>query len=309
LFRLDSTKMPRLRRWKKAAHVPTISQPFMAGICAERSEKVPRRTAERLFCPRRGCGIWLDDEPHFFSLITGAGRCKVGQQMVDRESRARLVKVIRSYMAEEMTAFQFDDVRTEICSATSDKTVKNIGKTLWFYYDDCKDHKIVASKEVWDLLNRLLLLLESDGELETTKTWREWHPTQCVAALSVFLFVIIAFKVGFGEQLLAYALPFGPLSMLIAWHNAQQRRKTTNPIECALTPFPTMGSLFAVRRLVGGFKKVYYPKSIASRRIRDPIIDNLMWIPRSLAWCMFSPVALFFQALPRKRSEIRIAVP
>ncbi len=65
----------------------------------------------------------------------------------------------------------------------------------------------MASKEEWDDFNRLLLLLEADGELETVKTWREWHPLQGVATLLFAVFVALAIRVGFGEHLFAYALP------------------------------------------------------------------------------------------------------
>ena len=232
-----------------------------------------------------------------------------GQQMIDRESRDRAAKAIGSYMNEEMTAFQFDDALTEASSATPDRTVKTIRRALWFHYDDCKDHKIVASKWEWDYFNRLLLLLESDGEMETTRSWREWHLLQGVAALLLLLFLGIAFRVGFGEHLLAYALPFGPPSMLLAWLNSRRRRKTSSTAEIALAPFPTFRSLRAVRRRVGGFVKHRYPKAIVSRRIRDPIIDKLMWVPWSIAWCMFSPIALLFQMLPGRECQTKITMP
>jgi len=77
----------------------------------------------------------------------------------------------------------------------------------------------------------------------------------------------------------------------------------------ALTPFPSLSSLLAVRRRAGGFIRRRYPKAVVGRRIRDPIIEKLMWVPWSIAWCMFSPVALFFQMLPERESETRIKMP
>lgn len=229
--------------------------------------------------------------------------------MIDREARGQIVKAIRSYMSEGITAFQFDDALTEASNATEDKTARTIAKALWFHYDDCKDHKIVASKEEWDYLNRLLLLLASDGELETVRSSRKWQPLQAVAALLLLAFLLIAVRVGWGEHLIAYALPFGPASMLLAWLNSHRRRSHIQALESALTPFPSTSSLLAVRRRVGGFARSRYPKAIVGRRIRDPIIDKLMWVPWSIAWCMFSPVALFFQMLPATEEETRIRMP
>jgi hypothetical protein len=229
--------------------------------------------------------------------------------MVDREARGRMAKAIRSYMGEKITAFQFDDALTETTSTTADSTVQAIRSDLWFHYDDLKDHKIVASKEQWDYFNRLLLLLESDAEMETGRSTLQWHPFQAIAALLLLLFLIIVFQTGFGEHLFAYALPFGPPSMLLAWLNSRRQRKTTSTREIALKPFPRVRSLLAVRRRVGGFSRRRYPEAIASRKVRDPIINKLMWIPWSIAWCMFSPIALFFQMLPTKRRETRITIP
>ena len=220
-----------------------------------------------------------------------------------------MAKAIRSYMNEESTAFQFDDELFEASSVTNDKTVQCLRRALWFFYDDCKDHKIVATKEVWDYFNRVLLLLESDGEMETIRSWRKWQPLQGVAALLLLAFAVIAFRVGFGQHLIAYALPFGPPSMLIAWLNSRRRRQTVRACETALTPFPSLSSLIAIRRRAGGFMRRRYPKAINGRRIRDQIIEKLMWVPWSIAWCMFSPVALFIQMLPERESETRIKMP
>ena len=220
-----------------------------------------------------------------------------------------MAKAIRSYMNEESTAFQFDEALFEASTGTNDKTVQSVRRALWFFYDDCKDHKIVGTKEVWDYFNRVLLLLESDGEMETVRSWRQWHPLQGVAALLFLAFAVIAIRVGFGQHLFAYALPFGPPSMLIAWLNARRRRQTVNTSETALTPFPSVSSLLAARRRAGGFMRRRYPKAVAGRRIRDPVIEKLMWVPWSIAWCMFSPAALFFQMLPERESETRFKMP
>jgi len=212
-------------------------------------------------------------------------------------------------MNEEITAFQFDDALSEASGATDDSTAREVALALWFHYDDCKDHKIVASKEVWDYFNRLLLLLESDGEMETTKSWREWHACQAVAALLFLCFTAIAIRVGIGAHLFVYALPFGPPSMLLAWLNSRRRRKAVSPKGGALTPFPSFGSLLAVRRRIGGFVRRRYPETIVGRRVRDPIIEKLIWVPWSITWCIFSPVALILQMLPERDIDTRIKMP
>ncbi|MBK8477135.1 MAG: hypothetical protein IPL39_12805 [Opitutaceae bacterium] len=218
--------------------------------------------------------------------------------MIDRKARNEAAQALRSYMNEETTAFQFDGALRHASGSTGDHTVQAVGRALWSHYDDCRDHKIVASKEAWDYFGRLLLLLESDAEIETTKSWRRWHPLQCVAAVLLLLFLVITFRADFSGHLLPYTLPFGPPSMLLAWLNSRSRRKAIAIKADALIPFSTVGGLLTVRRQVPNFIKRRYPKAINSRRIRGPIVDRLMWVPVSIAWFMFSPVALFFQMLP-----------
>ena len=208
-----------------------------------------------------------------------------------------MAAVIRAYMNEEITAFRLDDALVSIMAATQDQTVHHVGETFWFFYDDCQDHKIVASKQVWDLFHRLLLLLESDSEIDIVRS-RRWHPLQAAAVLLVLAFLVVAVRAGFGRHLYACALPFGPASMLIAWFNARRRRRETPVAEAALAPFPSLTSLLAVRRRVPGFVKTRYPSALARRRIRSPITSVLMWVHALVTWCMYAPVALLFQMLP-----------
>ncbi len=220
-----------------------------------------------------------------------------------------MAEAIRSYMDEKTTAFQFNDTLTEIMYASEDKTVQTIRQALWFHYDDCKDHKIVASKEEWDYFNRLLLLLASDAGIEVVRSWRRWHISQAVAAVCLAWFAYLAARTGFGEHLFALACPFGVVSMALAWFNSRRRKKAIAAIEVAVTPFSSVSTMLSVRRRVTGFVKARYPRAITGRRIRDPIIDKLMWIPWTMVRLMFSPIALFIQMLPERESETRIKMP
>jgi hypothetical protein len=229
--------------------------------------------------------------------------------MIDRTARVQMAKALRSYMDEEITAFAFDQALSEANPSPKDKTARMIADLLWFHYDDCADHKIVASKQEWDFFNRLLLLLESDGEIETIGASRNWPPSRVAAALLFLAFVFLAIRGGWSGYLMAYAVPFGPPSMLLAWLNARRLRKQTFPAESALIPFPSVGSLLALRRRVPGFRRSRYPKAIADRQIRSPLFAKLMWLPQLMAWCMFAPLVLLVQMLPETHTETRISMP
>jgi hypothetical protein len=226
--------------------------------------------------------------------------------MIDRKAREHMAKVIRSYMDEEIDADHFDFALEDVKSSTGDETVLAVSDFVWFLYGDLT-RKIDVSKEDWQYLNRLLLLLESDGEIEIVEARRERHPLQLIAALLLGLYVVVALQVGFDQQLLIYAIPFGPPSMLIAWLHS--RRTRPSKAEVAMSPFPSISSILATRRRVRGFVRRRYPPSVAARSIAESTIWRLLWIPWSIVWCVFSPVALFFQMFPASKSESRITMP
>ena len=75
-----------------------------------------------------------------------------------------MIEAIQSYMDEMILSDQLDNMIGEITAGTEDATVKTVGLAVWGLYDDLQDHLVVASKEQWDYLNRLLLLLRSDAQ-------------------------------------------------------------------------------------------------------------------------------------------------
>ncbi len=84
--------------------------------------------------------------------------------MVDRAGRERVFDLTLLFMQGEIGSFEFDDALSKI--ETRDKTLKEVIKLLWFFYDDLKDEKINLTKSGWDDLNRLLLILKSDAILK-----------------------------------------------------------------------------------------------------------------------------------------------
>ena len=228
--------------------------------------------------------------------------------MIDRRSRDEMGKAIRDYMEERIAAFDLADSLDCIAHATKDETVKLVGKLMWFHYDDLKDHKIVASKQEWDYFNRLLLLLESEVEAEFVKTHASWRAEQAVAALCLAGFVFVALRSGFGKSLFVYTLLSGAVSMLLVRLRLRGWEKPS-PAKIAITPFPSIASLLSIRRRVTMFARKRYPKSIAGRRIRNPFVETVRWIPTGVLWLVFSPIVLLIQMLPHRQLEPRIEMP
>ena len=258
--------------------------------------------------------------------------------MIDRKARDTMVKATRAYMDEQITAFQFGDAVSEACNGTRDDTVHAVATIFWCFYDDCKDHEIIANKEEWDLFCRLLLLLESDAILETVETRWKWHAVQGAAALLLLGFMFLVVRDNLDMPLLVHALPFGPPSLIIAWLNVWRAGKKSPKSETSLIPFDSVITLLKVRRSVPGFVKKIYPRVLNSdntcsnysqehlhyqgmdsngehipeihgSRNHGLIITGMMWLCFLVLWCMFAPAVLFFQMLPKRESITRIKLP
>lgn len=215
-----------------------------------------------------------------------------------------MARALRSYMKEETTAFQLDDALQEIDSGTADETVSCMAEEFWYHYDDLVDHKIVATREQWALFNRLLLLLESDAELRREQGPWSWQPPQMVAAVLLATWACLAIRAGWGPELFLWSFLFGPPSMLLSWYWRRQQRRQFDSRTVALLPFPSVSSLSRVRRSVRGFVRLPWQRSVSERQIRSKLAGHTIWIRTGFAWCLFSPIALLFQAVPDRATEI-----
>ena len=214
------------------------------------------------------------------------------------------MQAIRSYMNEEITSDQFDDALAEISRATSDEGVSAVRQELWYVYDDLTDHPIVAYKHDWDYLNRLLLLLSSNAEIAVERSWcsRPVLP-QAISALALAIYGFLVVRSGFaGATFVILALPLGLITLGVA-----RLRSWQNRMLAAIEPFPSVRSLFAVRRSASGFIRRPYPKSLTTRKVRGPVMRVMLWFYEVAIVAVLSPVLLLIQALPQRESRFRIS--
>jgi len=231
--------------------------------------------------------------------------------MIDYAARRRVAATVKSYLNEEIKAFQFSDALYDVAGQTDDSTVQEIVDALWYHYDDLKDHKIVASKEEWDYFHRLLLILESDAELETDSV-RKWSFRQPVAVCALAIFAIVALCLGSGLHLLVAYVALGLVSMLLSYSRSRAASES-DPTEIALTPFSSISQLLAVRRHVPRFSKKRYPSHLRKRMVRHwiseirvPLLSHLVV---GMIWLAFAPVPLAFQAMPETLTRMRVRAP
>ncbi len=235
--------------------------------------------------------------------VEGA-RLKSGSSTIDPQARHRLVNAIHRYMDEALSAFAFDEEINEIRTSTADGTVQFVVDSLWYHYDDCKDHLAGLSKPEWDYFQRLSLLLQSDAEIECVRQ-RHWSVRQAVAGVGLIAFGFCIFRCGIGWHLFGFALLFGPLSIVLAyWRNRSEGRLAEEQLR--LAPFSSISELSAVRKAVTGFSQKNYPADATTRRVHSRLVTMAVWLQTAVLWSFISPLILLFQSLPEKEIHTRI---
>ena len=226
--------------------------------------------------------------------------------MVDRTARDELAATIERYLDEEITAFEFDAEIFGLADGTEDATVEEAVLTLYFYYDDSIDHKVVATKRDWDLFQRVLLLLRSDGELVRTRR-RRWTVRQPIAACGVVAFGLCALALGFTQQLLLVCIPLGCISgLLYGWRRREEQSRPWDPE--IISPFSSVAEMLGVRRLLPGFAKRRYPGRLRKRRIRGRVEELVVLAWSGFLWFLLSPLVLLIYSFPEDDSECRVVV-
>lgn len=220
----------------------------------------------------------------------------------DRESRDSLAATIRRFLDGEISAFAFDDALQPF-HRSSDPTVRYVTSAVWYHYDDCKDHMAALSKPEWDYFQRLLLLLQSDNQVETT-TVRHWSWTQVAAVVALLGFIWCIYQFGWGRHLLAFSIPFGLASIAISFF--RQSHIAVSPYKPLLAPFSNFQELSDTYRTTAGFAKKRCPAPVERRRIRSRVAEFGARLQLYGVWLMFSPLPLLVQSLPMAETRTRV---
>ena len=221
--------------------------------------------------------------------------------MINRDARNRLADLIRRYLDEQAKAFDFDEALDEFRDSDDD-AVRFVSETVWYHYDDCKDHLVVLNKPEWNYFQRLLLLLESTSEVTLTRS-RHWTYTQLFAAFLLLACITIAFQTGIGEHLLIFFIPFGIGSIAISRfrHPAEE----ASPYDAIITPYQSFCDL-RIAHEETRFQKVRYPSHLTKRTIRSPLMDWFGLAYCCIGWGMLPLIPLLFQCFPTSSENVKI---
>lgn len=216
-------------------------------------------------------------------------------------TRENLASVIRAFLGSEITAFEFDEQLDEFRDS-HDPVVQYVTDAVWYHYDDCDDHLVCTSKPEWDFLQRLLLLLASDCTIER-ESRRIWSLRQVIAAISLAAFTYFAVRSGWGYHLLLLAVPFGVISMLLAYTRPSPP-VSSDPYRPIIFPFASFSDLERAYRSTV-FRKTRYPKSLSDRQIRSPFMYTFHTLHSHVMWLLLAPFPLFVQCFPRIDTDVR----
>ncbi|TWT64785.1 hypothetical protein [Allorhodopirellula solitaria] len=214
--------------------------------------------------------------------------------MIDRSARNDLAGLIRRYLGEQIKAFDFDEALDPFRDS-EDSAIEYVANAMWYHYDDCDDHLIVASKQQWDYLQRLLLLLESNSTVSHEHR-REWSVTQWCAAFLLAACIGIAVRFGVGSHLFIFFVPFGLAS--IALSHFRRANVERGPYDEIVTPFVTMGDLRVAYDSAGHFKKSQFPRHIDARLVRSPAVAAFWTCHMYVMWAILAPAPLLVQCAP-----------
>lgn len=222
--------------------------------------------------------------------------------MIDHDARERVRQAVDDYLSEVIGSFEFDDRLFAV--DTSDATANFVVDVLWSTYDDIEDHCVCLHQDGWNTVQRLVLLLESNAEIHTFVR-RAFHASQIVAAAEIASIAVVAFA---NWRLWPLAvLPAGLVSMLVSRWRSRAADGLSQADPWHAWPFQ---SLAVLRECVHGaphFHKRRYRAEIGDRRVRTLSSERAMTLQFWFTWCLCSPVALLFQCMPIKATQITVS--
>lgn len=216
--------------------------------------------------------------------------------VVDKTVRQQLIGYITAYCNDTISAFEFDDKIDAI--NTEDETVNWITNELWNYYDDCKDHKIVATKAHWDYFQRLLLILASDGNILEKKRY-VFYKMKLLYCIPILIFsALIAITLLSAFTIWIFDLwVISSIGTVVLRHWINYRIQLKNDYQRfrdSCSPFSDIRTIMKSVKSSHGFHKQQYRYEIKNRKVRNAVletnVDPALWFFEAV----FAPIVAIF---------------
>ena len=217
--------------------------------------------------------------------------------MINRESRDVLAECVRLYLVGEVSPEELYDLADRYLTC-NDVAIENFAEFLTFdiFEQGLGFAPCEFSKSVWDTIQRYLLLLDSDFQIQESSTfiWTRW---QLVAVLALLLFSILTTAIGLAAVLIWLSVPFAALSWYIS--KKKQEKIPDVPYQDILRPFDSFASLNAALQQVEqkfGFEEMRYQSNNITRK---SLVRNIVKINGLLSLCFLPSILLLpLQILP-----------
>ncbi|MCA9020700.1 MAG: hypothetical protein KDA74_11185, partial [Planctomycetaceae bacterium] len=129
--------------------------------------------------------------------------------MIDRERRNQLAALIRRYLDGKATAADFEKCQLENY-ISADQAIYHVSLELSYYSEKAAS---TLTKQDWDYIQRLLLLLDSDSTVSwQSSRLRPW--TRPIAALLFIVCLLLFYFNGINVHLFLYFIPVGLATIL-----------------------------------------------------------------------------------------------
>ena len=156
--------------------------------------------------------------------------------MIDREKRNQLASLIRQYLNGQAESADFEELPFEY--------YKSDDPALIFVADELpiqpENDANALTKQEWDYIQRLLLLLESNSTVSYQySSDRSW--TLPAAAVLLFTCLFIVLLTGFSWHLFLYFIPVGLATILLLFLG--EPVPEVRPFDHIVTPFHSIADL------------------------------------------------------------------
>lgn len=226
--------------------------------------------------------------------------------MIDRDERDEMAGAIRDYLAERMLPPDFSVAIVNFGLESADETVIQVAWEIEAHVSRRPARSL--DKAVWDRIQRVLLVLQSDYEVRCeTRVRRGW--AQGFALMGVTLFVLVWIVWGFGVALVFLSVPLGAPAFAL-WMRQVLREDRRKRMSRPLAPFSSIPELLRVRRAVTGFSKTPYPHRRPAHEPTKRIVSIgascYATALRFLLSFIAMPVILIGLLLPEEEKQTRV---
>jgi hypothetical protein len=225
---------------------------------------------------------------------------------VDAAARDEIARLVEGYLCDQIGAFEFDKRLWEIHGRTTDRTVKIVASQLWYFYDDVTDHLAVMDKQAWNAIQRLLLVLKSNAELQWAHM-RVWHVSQAIALLTLCVTAWACLPVW--QTWPIYFIPAGFVSIALSWWRERKLWALHQPDPWNMWPFNSFGAIDRALARAPDFRKLKYRAEVGRRRIRSASSEFVGRLHSWVGWCIWSPIALIAQCFPLRIERLVLIEP